>query len=113
MVAGSSVQRAISDAEARSNSVGHVIGRRLIAGQSSGMGASLNGAKIWETESCNSLLEFRDWCDELAKVLPTIGSSRMRIPHLERVRVQRQLSSFPENVIAAVMDYRPSKSESA
>jgi superfamily II DNA or RNA helicase len=106
MLAGSAVQGAISDSEARSHAVGHVIGRRSVAGKTHGMGASLKGAKIWETEGCGSLLEFREWCDELADVLAAGGAQHARIPHLEQLSLQELLTRFPANEIAAVLDHR-------
>lgn len=106
MLAGSAVQGAISDAEARSHAIGHVIGRRFSEGQSRGVGASLKGAKIWHTEECHSLLEFRDWCDELASVLGDEGLPSATIPHLEQVGLQQLLLAFPEHPIAAVLDHR-------
>jgi hypothetical protein len=106
MLAGSAVQGAISDAEARSHAIGHVIGRRFSEGQSRGVGASLWGAKIWNTEGCHSLLEFRDWCDELASVLGNKHVPSATIPHLEQVGLQQLLLAFPEHPIAAVLDHR-------
>jgi hypothetical protein len=106
MLAGSAVQGAISDSEAHSHAVGHVIGRRSVGGKTHGMGASLKGAKIWETEGCDSLLEFREWCDELAEVLTAGGAQHARIPHLEQLSLQELLTTFPANEIAAVLDHR-------
>jgi superfamily II DNA or RNA helicase len=106
MLAGSAVQGAISDSEARSHAVGHVIGRRSVGGKTHGMGASLKGAKIWETEGCDSLLEFREWCDELAAVLSAGGAQPARIPHLEQLALQELLTTFPATEIAAVLDHR-------
>jgi hypothetical protein len=106
MLAGSAVQSAISDSEARSHAVGHVIGHRNVGGRTHGMGASLKGAKIWETEGCESLLEFREWCDELAAVIAAGGAQPARIPHLEQLSLQELLTAFPPNEIAAVLDHR-------
>ncbi len=106
MLAGSAVQGAISDAEAKSHAVGHVIGRRSVGGRTHGIGASLKGAKIWETDGCQSLLEFRQWCDELADVLTNGAAAPGRIPHLEQLSLQRLLVAFPEREIAAVFDHR-------
>jgi hypothetical protein len=107
MVAGSSVQGAISASEARAHAVGHVIGRREINGRTHGMGASLKGAKIWETESCESLLEFRDWCDELGVQMGNPGAGGVaRIPHLEQLALHKRLERFPDVPIAAILDAR-------
>lgn len=106
MLAGSAVQGAITSAEARSHAVGHVIGRRSVGGRTQGMGASLKGAKIWETQACESLLEFREWCDELAGAVAGAGAQPARIPHLEQLSLPRLLVAFPENPIAGVMDHR-------
>jgi superfamily II DNA or RNA helicase len=103
-LAGSAVEGAITDTESRSSALGHVIGRRLDEGQSTGMGVSLAGAKIWETEACASLLEFRDWCDELADLL-AVGAANS-VPLLDRIPLQRTLIAFPERVVTAVMDNR-------
>jgi hypothetical protein len=70
------------------------------------MGASLKGAKIWETEGCDSLLEFREWCDALAAVLGGGAAGPARIPHLEQLALHRRLEAFPQTPIAAVLEPR-------
>jgi superfamily II DNA or RNA helicase len=105
MVAGSSVEGAISAAESRGYALGHVIGRRDEGGELQGMGVSFKRSKIWETAASDSLLEFRQWCEHLSQILSAAGAQEARAPHLQ-LALPRQLRAFPERPIAAILDHR-------
>lgn len=105
MLAGSAVEEAISLAEARGYGLGHVIGRRDDNGRVTGMGVSMKKSKIWETANSESLLAFREWCDEVGEAIRTDAPAAESVPHLQ-LRLPGQVDAFPETPIAAFIDSR-------
>ncbi|MGH2797939.1 MAG: DEAD/DEAH box helicase family protein, partial [Thermoleophilaceae bacterium] len=105
MLAGSGVEAAISLTEVRGYGLGHVIGRRRDGGEQTGMGVSVKKSKIWEAAACESLLEFREWCDELGAAIRTEAAPTESVPHLQ-LRLPEPLEAFPDRPIAAFLDNR-------
>jgi superfamily II DNA or RNA helicase len=105
MLAGSAVEQAISLAEARGYGLGHVIGLREQGRELRGMGVSVKKSKIWETAPADSLLEFREWCDELGAAIRTPIAEATAAPNIQ-LRLPDQLEAFPPNPIAAFLDNR-------
>jgi hypothetical protein len=103
MLAGSSVEDAVSRAEIRGYGLGHVIGRRGQGADLTGMGVSVKKSKIWESAASESLLDFRDWCTELATAISADAPPTESVPHLQ-LRLPEQLLTFPEHPIAAFLD---------
>jgi superfamily II DNA or RNA helicase len=105
MLAGSAVEHAVSLAESRGYGLGHVIGLRQDGAEVHGMGVSVKKSKIWETNAAESLLEFREWCQELGRSIRTVNEEATAAPNLQ-LRLPEQLESFPANPIAAFLDNR-------
>jgi superfamily II DNA or RNA helicase len=105
MLAGSAVERAVSLAESRGYGLGHVIGLRQDGTDVHGMGVSVKKSKIWDTAPAESLLEFREWCHELARSIRTATDEATAAPNLQ-LRLPEQLESFPANPIAAFLHNR-------
>ena len=105
MLAGSSVEQAVSIAESRGYGLGHVIGLRQDGADVHGMGVSVKKSKIWETNAADSLLEFREWCDELGAAIRTANAEATSAPNLQ-LRLPQQLESFPANPIAGFLNGR-------
>lgn len=105
MLAGSAVEQAVSIVESRGYGLGHVIGLRRDGLGVRGMGVSVKKSKIWETSSAESLLEFREWCEELGQSIRTANDQATAAPNLQ-LRLPAQLDSFPSNPIAAFLDNR-------
>jgi superfamily II DNA or RNA helicase len=105
MLAGSAVEGAVSLADTRGYGLGHVIGRRSDGGKLTGMGVSMKKSKIWESANCESLLDFREWCETLAVAIRTDAATAESVPHLQ-LRLPQQLHAFPSHPIAAFLDTR-------
>lgn len=103
MLAGSSVEEAVSRAEVRGYGLGHVIGRRGVGNDLTGMGISVKKSKIWESASSESLLDFRNWCYELADAISAPAEQTESVPYLQ-LRLPEQLERFPHHPLAAFLD---------
>lgn len=101
-VAGSSANRAIMPSESRSFGVGHLIGYYLDADKRArSVGISVAKAKVWVPETV-SLLEFKEWCGELAGLITSAKKVESRAPLLDLLMPER-LETFPEDPITAVL----------
>jgi superfamily II DNA or RNA helicase len=105
MLAGSAVEQTISLAESRGYGLGHVIGQRDHDGDLTGMGVSVKKSKIWETAACESLLDFREWCDDLSVAIRTPVAQANSVPNIQ-LRLPDQLQRFPDRPLAAFLDNR-------
>ncbi len=104
MLAGKRVEGAVSATEAVGTSLGHVMARAQGGRGSGTFGYSVQKSKLWEPDAADSILAYRDWCvscsDDLATATSANGLPGLDIPLADR------FSAFPDNPIAALLDYR-------
>ena len=101
-VAGSTANRAIMPSESRSFGVGHLIGYYMDAeNRTRSLGVSVAKAKVWVPEVV-SLLEFKEWCGEIARLVTSSKAVKSQAPLLDLLMPER-LEEFPDKPVAAVM----------
>jgi superfamily II DNA or RNA helicase len=99
MRAGSSVEKSVHPSEARLFDLGHVMGRGTGAGT---FGMSVKKSKVWEPEGAQSLLGFREWCEELASVLVP-GPVQEGVPGLP-FGISDTFDRFDSSPLGALLD---------
>lgn len=101
-VAGSSANRAIMPSESRSFGIGHLIGYYTDSdNRTRSLGVSVAKAKVWVPELV-SLLEFKEWCSEIARLVTSSKKVKSQAPLLDLLMPER-LDEFPDGPVAAVL----------
>lgn len=103
-LSGPRAELSLSPSEARARVLGHVMGRMTGTGAGSGtFGFSAKKAKLWEPTPNESLVDFRDWCEEHAKVLRSGTTVAAGNAALNVLGLADRLESFPDAPAIAVL----------
>ncbi len=90
--AGRKAEDGVTESDARTHTLGHVMGR---GSRGSGtFGFSVAKSKVWEPGAADSLYAFRGWCEEHAAELKAAARAR-RASALDRLAIPDPLESFP------------------